>query len=70
MSWVGLTAVIVLVAAALIGAVIFASHRGRISGTVALILMLVILAGASIVFLYPSALTIEGGERPARAEIR
>ncbi len=64
MSWVGLTAIIVLVAAALIGLVIFARHRGRISGSVALVLMLVILAGASIVFVYPSALTAEGGEKP------
>ncbi|EQB06480.1 hypothetical protein L286_06585 [Sphingobium sp. HDIP04] len=62
MSWVGLTAIIVLVAAALIGAVVFARRRGRISGSVALALMLVVLAGASIVFIYPSALTAEGGE--------
>lgn len=66
MSWVGLVAVIVLIAAALIGALIFARHRGRISRSAAVVLMLLVLAGASIVFLYPSALTIEGGEQPQR----
>lgn len=64
MSWVGLVAIIVLLAAALIGVVLFARHRGRISGTVALALMLVVLAAASAVFVYPSALTVEGGELP------
>lgn len=63
MSWVGLTAIIVLAAAGLIGAVVFARQHGRISGSVALVLILVIVAGASTVFVYPSALTAEGGDR-------
>jgi hypothetical protein len=64
MSWIGLTALIVFIAAALIGAVIFARHRGRLGGGAALLLMLIILGGASVVLLYPSALTVQGGERP------
>lgn len=59
MSWVGLTAIIVLVAAALFGVVLYAAHRGRLGRNATLIAGLIILAGASIVLLYPSVLTIE-----------
>lgn len=58
MSWVGVTAFIVLIAAALFGAVLYAVHRGRLSRSAGLISGMVILAGASIVLLYPSALTL------------
>lgn len=66
MSWVGLTAFIVLIAAALFGAALYAAHRGRLSRSATLIFGLVILAGASIVLLYPSALTLtqEESARP------
>ena len=65
MSWVGLTSVIVLIAAALLGVLLYARHRGKISGSVALVIGLLILAGASIVLVYPSSLTVAGGERIA-----
>ena len=63
MSLIGLTAIVVLLAATLIGMVIFAMHRGRINGRIALLLMLIILGGGSLVLVYPSTLTIEGGEQ-------
>ena len=67
MSWVGLIAIIVLVAAAAIGAVVFARNRGHIKGTAALAITLIALALASVVFLYPAVLTVQEGERTGEA---
>ena len=58
MSWVGLTTLIVLLAAALFGAVLYAGHRGKLDRRATLIFGLVIFAGASVVLLYPSVLTL------------
>ncbi|WP_313806795.1 hypothetical protein [Sphingobium sp.] len=57
MSLTGLTAIIVLIAAALLGALLYALHRGRLGRNAALLGAIVILACASVVLIYPSVLT-------------
>lgn len=62
MSLTGLTAIIILIAAALLGIVLFARHRGRLSRGGALIAGLIILAIASVTLIYPSYLTTTQSE--------
>lgn len=57
MSLTGLTAIIILVAAALLGLVFLARRKGRLNRGGALIAGLIILALASVTLLYPSYLT-------------
>jgi hypothetical protein len=64
MSLTGLTAIIILIAAALLGLVLFASHRGRINKGGALLAALIIVAAASVTLLYPSFLTTTHSDRP------
>ena len=64
MSLTGLTAIIILIAAALLGLVLFASHRGRINKRGALLAALIIVAAASVTLLYPSFLTTTHSDRP------
>jgi hypothetical protein len=64
MSLTGLTAIIILIAAALLGLVLFASHRGRLNRGGALLAGLIIVAAASVTLLYPSFLTTTHADRP------
>lgn len=57
MSLTGLIAIIILIAAALLGVVLYARNRGRLNGSLALVAALVIIAVASVTLLYPSFLT-------------
>lgn len=57
MSWIGLITIIVIVAAILIGLLIHARNRGKISSRSALVLSIVIVVAAFITYIYPSALT-------------
>ena len=57
MSLTGLTAIIILIAAALLGVLLYARNRGRINGGLAFVAALIIIAGASVTLLYPSFLT-------------
>ncbi|WP_076605726.1 MULTISPECIES: hypothetical protein [unclassified Sphingobium] len=57
MSVTGLTAIIVLVAATLLGVVLYGLHRGRLSRGGALAAAILILAAASVILVYPSVLT-------------
>ena len=59
MSMTGATVLIVLVTLLLIGLLLYARHRGRISRTASLVLALIIVAIGSVVFLYPSVLILE-----------
>jgi len=64
MSLTGLTAIIVLVAAALLGLVLYARNRGRINKGAALVAALIVVAVASVTLLYPSFLTTTHSDRP------
>jgi hypothetical protein len=64
MSLPGLTAIIILIAAALLGLVLFASHRGRLNRGGALVAALIIVAAASVTLLYPSFLTTTHTDKP------
>ena len=57
MSLTGLTAIIILIAAALLGVVLYARNRGRLNSGLAFVAALIIIAGASVTLLYPSFLT-------------
>ena len=63
MSLTGLTAIIILIAAALLGLVLYARNRGRLSSGAALIAALVIIAAASVTMIYPSFLTATHADR-------
>lgn len=64
MSLTGLTAIIILIAAALLGLVLYARNRGRVNSGFALIAALIIIAAASVTLLYPSFLTTTHLDRP------
>lgn len=64
MSLPGLTAIIILVAAALLGLVLYARNRGRVNSGFTMIAALIIIAVASVTLLYPSFLTTTHSNRP------
>ena len=64
MSLTGVTALIILTAAALLGLLLFARRRGRLNRGAALIAALIIVAVASVTLFYPSFLTTTQSDRP------